>query len=146
MNSNPQQRLPAELPVIAVVGLSARADRPSHEVAEYLQGHGYRIVPVNPAYAGTPILGENCYETLAEAADALAAEGRQIGIVDCFRKSSEVGATVDEAIALQLPCVWMQLGVIDEAAAERARAAGMAVVMDRCMKVEHMHGNRHGVL
>jgi len=146
MNSNPQQRLPAELPVIAVVGLSARADRPSHEVAEYLQAQGYRIVPVNPAYAGTRILGENCYETLTEAVDALAAEGRQIGIVDCFRKSSEVGATVDEAIALHLPCVWMQLGVIDEAAAERARAAGMTVVMDRCMKVEHMHGNRHGVL
>ncbi|MGB7480825.1 MAG: CoA-binding protein [Burkholderiaceae bacterium] len=141
-----QQRLPAELPVIAVVGLSAKANRPSHEVAQYLQAQGYRIVPVNPTYAGTHILGEYCYDTLAEAADALAAEGRRIGIVDCFRKSSEVGTIVDDAIALHVPCIWMQLGVIDEAAAARARAAGITVVMDRCIKIEHALGNSHGVL
>lgn len=128
--------------VIAVVGLSSRPDRPSHEVAEYLQRHGYRIVPVNPAYAGTLILGEPCYATLREAADAVAQAGAGIDVVDCFRKSEEVGAAVDEAIAIGARAVWMQLGVVDEAAAERARKAGLDVVMDRCIKIEHMHSAR----
>lgn len=123
---------------IAVVGMSTKPDRASHEVAEYLQHNGYRIIPVNPAYAGTRILGEHCYTTLAEAADALKKEGTTIDVVDCFRKSEEVGGTVDEAIAIGAPCVWMQLGVVDEAAAARAEKAGLAVVMDRCIKIEHM--------
>jgi uncharacterized protein len=147
MNSSHQQeRLPAALPVIAVAGLSAKPNRPSHEVAQYMQSHGYRIIPVNPTYAGTYILGELCYESLTEAAAALEAEDRRIGIVDCFRKSSEVGAIVDEAIKLGVRCIWMQLGVIDEAAASRARAAGITVIMDRCIKIEHAHGEMHGVL
>jgi uncharacterized protein len=147
MNSSHQQeRLPAALPVIAVAGLSVKPNRPSHEVAQYMQSHGYRIIPVNPTYAGTYILGELCYESLTEAAAALAAEDRRIGIVDCFRKSSEVGAIVDEAIELGVRCIWMQLGVIDEAAASRARAAGITVIMDRCIKIEHAHGEMHGVL
>lgn len=124
--------------IIAVVGLSAKPDRPSHEVSEYMQRHGYRIVPVNPAYAGTQILGERCHATLAEADAALKKEGARIDVVDCFRKSSEVGAAVDEAIAIRVDCVWMQLGVIDEAAAARAGKAGLSVVMDRCIKIEHM--------
>jgi predicted CoA-binding protein len=147
MNSSHQQeRLPAALPVIAVAGLSVKPNRPSHEVAQYMQSHGYRIIPVNPTYAGTYILGELCYESLSEAAAALEAEDRRIGIVDCFRKSSEVGAIVDEAIELGVRCVWMQLGVIDDAAASRARAAGITVIMDRCIKIEHAHGEMHGVL
>ncbi|HTN65902.1 MAG TPA: CoA-binding protein [Burkholderiaceae bacterium] len=146
MSSHPEELLPAALPLIAVAGLSAKSSRPSHEVAQYMQSQGFRIIPVNPMYAGTYILGELCYASLHEAEVALAAEDLKIGIVDCFRKSSEVGAIVDEAIALGVPCVWLQLGVIDEAAAARARAAGMTVIMDRCIKIEHAHGNMHGVL
>jgi len=123
---------------IAVVGLSTRTDRPSNEVAQYLQRHGYRVVPVNPAYAGTHILGEPCYATLTEADAAVKKEGGKIDVVDCFRKSDEVGAAVDEAIAIGAGCVWMQLGVIDPAAAARAEKAGLTVVMDRCIKIEHM--------
>lgn len=123
---------------VAIVGLSTKPDRPSHEVAEYLQRNGYRIIPVNPAYAGTRILDEQCYATLADASEAVRKEGGKIDIVDCFRKSEEVGAAVDEAIAIGAPCVWLQLGVVNEAAADRAEQAGLAVVMDRCIKIEHM--------
>lgn len=135
------QRIPdilARSRTIAVVGMSANSDRPSHEVAEYLQRNGYRIIPVNPAYAGQAILGEHCHATLGEAAEAAKNEGGQIDIVDCFRKSEEVGTAVDEAIAIGAPCVWLQLGVIDERAAARAENAGLAVVMDHCIKIEHM--------
>lgn len=118
---------------IAVVGLSADSDRPSNEVAHYLQAHGYRIVPVNPAYAGKQILGQPCHATLHDAAAA----GEKIDIVDCFRKSEFIGPIVDEAIAIGAPCVWMQLGVVNEAAAAKAQAAGLQVVMDRCTKIEH---------
>lgn len=123
---------------IAVVGMSTKPDRPSHEVAEYMQRNGYRIIPVNPAYAGTQILGEHCHATLAAASAAVKKEGGRIDIVDCFRKSEDVGSAVDDAIAIGAPCVWMQLGVIDEAAAARAQQAGLAVVMDHCIKIEHM--------
>jgi predicted CoA-binding protein len=123
---------------IAVVGLSSNSSRPSYEVAQYLQGHGYRIVPVNPAYAGTHILGERCHATLQQAAAAVQESGGSIDIVDCFRKSEQVGAAVDEAIAIGARCVWLQLGVIDHAAARRAKQAGLLVVMDRCIKIEHM--------
>lgn len=126
---------------IAVVGLSAREDRPSHEVAAYLQAQGYRIIPVNPTYAGTRILGEHCYATLTQAAQAVTPETGKIDIVDCFRRSDQVASVVDEAIAIGAGAVWMQLGVRDEQAARKARAAGLAVVMDRCMKIEH--GARH---
>lgn len=123
---------------IAVVGMSSNPARASHEVAEYLQRNGYRIIPVNPAYAGTQILGETCHATLADAVAAVKKEGGKIDIVDCFRKSEDVGAAVDDAIAIGAPCVWMQLGVVDEAAAARAEKAGLAVVMDHCIKIEHM--------
>lgn len=131
-------RILAESRTIAVVGMSSRPDRPSHEVAQYLQVHGYRILPVNPSYAGTRILGEQCHATLAEADAAMKMEGGRIDVVDCFRKSEEVGTAVDEAIAIGAQAVWMQLGVIDEEAASRAAKAGLDVVMDKCIKIEHM--------
>jgi uncharacterized protein len=131
-------RILSESRTIAVVGMSSRPDRPSHEVAEYLQAHGYRILPVNPAYAGTHILGERCYASLLEADAAVKKEGGCIDVVDCFRKSEEVGTAVDEAIAIGARAVWLQLGVIDEAAVVRALNAGLDVVMDKCIKIEHM--------
>ena len=132
------KRILDESRTIAVVGLSARPDRPSHEVAQYLQHHGYRILPVNPAYAGTHILGEHCYATLSDANAAVKKSGGRIDIVDCFRKSEDVGSAVDEAIELGAPTVWMQLGVVDEEAAARAEKVGLSVVMDKCIKIEHM--------
>lgn len=125
---------------IAVVGLSAKLHRASHGVAEYLQRHGYRIVPVNPTYAGTHILNEHCYATLTLAAAALASQNIKIDIVDCFRKSDAIPAIADEAIAIGAQCVWMQLGIINQEAAAKASASGLRVVMDRCIKIEHMNG------
>lgn len=122
---------------IAVVGLSSHTERPSHEVAEYMQRHGYRVVPVNPTYAGTHILGEHCYATLTQAAAVLAESGSNIDVVDCFRKSEFILPVVEEAIAIHARCVWMQLGVVDQAAAAKAEAAGLLVVMDKCIKIEH---------
>ena len=127
---------------IAIVGLSPRPDRPSHEVAQYMQAHGYRIIPVNPAVAGTTILGELCYATLTQAAAALAGSNVDIEIVDCFRKSEDIGPIADEAIAIAANCLWMQLGVTDPAAAARAEHAGLIVVMDRCIKLDHMEMTR----
>jgi predicted CoA-binding protein len=123
---------------IAVVGLSSDSQRPSHEVASYLQQHGFLIVPVNPSQAGRRILGEPCHATLTDAAAALKSTGAQIDVVDCFRRSEAIGPIADEAIAIGAWCLWMQLGVINEAAAQKARGAGLAVVMDHCMKIEHM--------
>lgn len=131
-------KLLSESRTIAVVGLSSKVERPSHEVAEYMQSHGYRIIPVNPMYAGAHILGELCYATLREAAAAVTKEGGRIDIVDCFRKSEQVGRAIDEAIAIGARCVWMQLGVIDLEAAERAKRSGLLAVVDKCIKIEHM--------
>jgi predicted CoA-binding protein len=122
---------------IAVVGLSDKPDRASHGVAQYLQEHGYRIVPVNPSYAGQQILGETVYASLQEAADALAANGRGIDIVDCFRKSEDIPPLARDAIAIRAGCLWMQLGIENQPAADLARAAGLDVVMDHCIKIEH---------
>lgn len=128
---------------IAVVGLSAHPERPSYGVASYMQAQGYRIIPVNPTYAGTHILGEHCYPTLTLAAAALHENGLTIDIVDCFRRSEHIAPVADEAIAIRTRCIWMQLGVVDEAAAERAEKAGVMVVMDRCLKIEHMKLKHH---
>ncbi len=136
--TEPIERILADARTIAIVGLSSRPDRPSFGVARYMQQHGYRIVPVNPAYVGTHILGELCYGTLQEAAAAVEKGGGKIDIVDCFRKSEQVGSAVDDAIAIGTRCVWMQLGVVDEQAAERAKKAGLTVVMDKCIEIEHM--------
>ena len=114
----------------AVVGCSPDPGRASHRVTRFLQASGYRTIPVNPT-CGEELLGERCYPTLA---DVPAGEG--IEVVDIFRRSEQAGVHVDEAIEIGAKVVWMQLGVIDEAAAERARAAGLAVVVDRCPAIE----------
>ncbi|MDQ1920813.1 CoA-binding protein [Massilia pseudoviolaceinigra] len=121
---------------IAVVGLSNRPERASHAVAAYLQQQGYRILGVNPAYAGQQILGQPVYATLAQAAAAL--DG-PIDIVDCFRSADAMVPLAREAIDVGARCLWMQLGVVNQEAADLAAAAGLDVVMDRCMKIEHAH-------
>lgn len=126
-----------ESKTIAVVGMSNKVERASHEVAEYLQAHGYRVIPVNPGYAGQKILGETVYAGLQEAADTLAASGQRIDIVDCFRKSEDIALLVRDAIAIRASCLWMQLGVENQQAADLARSAGLDVLMDRCIKIEH---------
>lgn len=113
---------------IAVVGWSPKPDRPSHGVAAFLKRRGYRVIPVNPGQAGQVALGETVVANLAEAGP--------VDMVDIFRRSEEAGAVVDEAISAGAKVVWMQLGVIDHAAADRARAAGLRVVMDRCPAIE----------
>ena len=113
---------------IAVVGWSPKPDRPSHGVAAFLKRRGYRVIPVNPGQAGQKALGETVVSSLAEAGP--------VDMVDIFRRSEEAGAVVDQAIAAGAKVVWMQLGVIDEAAAGRARTAGLQVVMDRCPAIE----------
>jgi predicted CoA-binding protein len=114
----------------AVVGCSPDPSRDSHRIASMLRSRGYRVIPVNPAC--DELLGERCYPTLAEAA----AGAGPIDVVDIFRRASEAGAHVDEAISVGASAVWMQLGVIDHAAAARARDAGLQVVMDRCPAIE----------
>lgn len=117
---------------IAVVGWSPKPDRPSHGVAAFLAGKGYRVIPVNPGHAGMQVMGETVRASLAEVATL---DGR-VDLVDIFRRSDEAGKVVDEAIAMGAGAVWMQLGVIDHAAATRATAAGLKVVMDRCPAIE----------
>jgi uncharacterized protein len=126
-----------ESKTIAVVGLSSKPDRASYGVAEYMQAQGYRIVPVNPSYAGQQILGETVYASLPEAADAVGASGQRIDIVDCFRKAEDIPPLARDAIAIRAGCLWMQLGIENQAAADLARAAGLDVVMDQCVKVDH---------
>ncbi len=113
---------------IAVVGLSNSPLRPSHGVAAYLQNNGYRIIPVNPAIDYS--LGE-------KSVPSLLAVNEKIDIVDIFRRPEFVPEVVDQAIQLQVPAIWMQEGVIDEGAAEKARRAGIFVIMDRCILKEH---------
>ncbi|NHZ96325.1 CoA-binding protein [Massilia sp. CCM 8734] len=128
---------------IAVVGLSNRPERASHAVAAYLQQHGYRILGVNPAYAGQEILGVPVYASLAQAAaaleDAALEDGARIDVVDCFRTPDAMLALAREAVDIGARCLWMQLGVVNQEAADLAVAAGLDVVMDRCMKIEHAH-------
>lgn len=114
----------------AVIGCSPDEHRDSHRIASLLQRMGHRIVPVNPA-GGDQILGEAVHPDLATAS-----ESTEIDVVDIFRRADQAGAHVDEAIALGVSSVWMQLDVIDEAAAQRAAAAGIDVVMDRCPAIE----------
>jgi len=114
---------------VALVGISDRPERASNHVMAALQAHGYRVYPVNPLITGERIHGEYVWRELCQI-------GEGIDIVDVFRNSAEAGAAVDAAIATGAKAVWLQLGVIDAAAAARAEAAGLKVVMDRCMKVE----------
>lgn len=118
---------------IAVVGLSSKPERPSHEVAAYLQQHGHRIIPVNPTYAGQSILGEHCYATLTQVSK----EHGVIDIVDCFRKSEDIVPIAEQAVAIGARCLWLQQGVVNEDAARLAQKAGLLVVMDHCLKIEH---------
>lgn len=113
---------------IAVIGLSPDPDKPSHEVAAYLKRAGFLIVPINPGCR--EILGEKCYPTLAEVPG-------EVEIVDVFRRSEFLPEIVEQAIAKGAKVVWMQEGVVNESAAAKARAAGLAVVMDRCILKEH---------
>jgi predicted CoA-binding protein len=122
---------------VAIVGLSPKPERASIGVATYLQQQGYRIVPVNPAYAGQQIAGETVHASLQEAADALAADGIHLDIVDCFRKADDIAPIARDAIAARAACLWMQLGIENQAAADMASAAGLDVVMNHCMKIEH---------
>lgn len=125
---NTLRRILGQSRVIAVVGLSADWFRPSHFAAKYLQEHGYRVIPVNPKYA--EILGEKCYRSLREVP-------QKIDIVDVFRRTEDVMPIAEDAIAIGAKVLWQQLGVRNEAAAQKARAAGLEAVMDRCIKIEH---------
>ena len=122
------RRLLQETKTIAVVGLSPRPDRPSNEVATYLQRAGYRIIPVNPACE--EVLGEKCYPSLREILVP-------IDLVDVFRRPEDVMPIVEDAITIGARALWLQLGVIAPQAAARAEEAGLKVVMDRCTKIDH---------
>jgi len=128
---DPADKILRSARTIAVVGLSANPRRPSHGVARYLQRAGYRIIPVNPNVSD--VLGERAYATLSELPGP-------VDVVEVFRRSEYAGAIVDEAIATGAGAVWLQDGVVDDAAAERARAAGLDVVMDDCMMRRHAAG------
>ncbi len=127
---NSLRRILRENRVIAVVGLSADWFRPSNFAAKYMQEHGYRVIPVNPRYAGRTVLGERCYASLREIPE-------RVDIVDVFRRTADVMPIAEDAIAIGAKVLWQQLGVRNEAAAAKAAAAGLEAVMDRCVKIEH---------
>jgi predicted CoA-binding protein len=122
------RRILGENRVIAVVGLSADWFRPSYFAAKYMQEHGYTVIPVNPKYR--EILGQKCYASLRDIPV-------KVDIVDCFRKTEDIMPICDDAIAIGAKVLWQQLGVRNEAAAAKARAAGLDAVLDRCVKIEH---------
>jgi predicted CoA-binding protein len=124
---------------IAVVGLSHKPHRASFDVARYMQASGYRIIPVNPNE--TQVLGEKAYATLLDAA-----AHEKIDLVNCFRNSDDIPPIVDEAIAIGAKAVWMQLGIANAAAAATAEAAGLLVVQDQCIKIDHRVLLSSGVL
>jgi predicted CoA-binding protein len=125
---NTLRRILRESRVLAVVGLSADWYRPSFFAAKYMQEHGYRVIPVNPKYES--ILGERCYRSLRDIPE-------KVDLVDIFRKTQDVMPIAEEAIAIGAKVLWQQLGVKNDAAAAKARAAGLETVMDRCVKIEH---------
>lgn len=122
-----------ETKVIALVGASPKPERPSHGVMRFLQRHGYRVIPVNPGLAGQKLNGETVYATLKEIPKN---ETGRIDMVDIFRNSAAAAQPALDAIAIGAHSVWMQLGVVNEAAAAEVRAAGLKVVMDRCPAIE----------
>jgi predicted CoA-binding protein len=122
------RRILAKSRTLAVVGLSAQWYRPSFFAAKYMRDHGYRIIPVNPRY--DEVLGERCYPDLRSIREP-------VDLVDCFRKSEDIPPIAEDAIAIGAKVLWMQLGVINEEAARRASEAGLEVVMNRCVKIEH---------
>jgi predicted CoA-binding protein len=119
----------ADVKIIALVGASENPDRPSHRVMRFLQEKGYRVIPVNPGLAGKELLGEKVYASLADVPEPVC-------MVDIFRNSEAVGPIVDEAIAKNAKIVWMQLGIVNHEAAEKALGVGLRVVMDRCPAIE----------
>ena len=123
------EKILSDARTIAVVGLSSEASRASNSVSRYMQSNGYRIIPVNPNEKS--VLGEKAYERLEDVPE-------RVDLVDVFRRSADAGQHVDEAIRIGARGVWLQEGVIDEAAARRALEAGLMVVMDRCILKEHM--------
>ena len=138
----PADRMPYILThcrTIAVVGLSPQPHRASFDVARYMQANGYRIIPVNPN--ATEVLGEKAYATLTEAA-----QHEPIDLVNCFRNSEDIAPVVDEAIAIGAKAVWMQLGITHPAAAAKAEAAGLLVVQDHCLKIDHRVLQSRGLL
>ncbi len=124
------RRILGENRVIAVVGLSGDWFRPSYFAAKYMQEHGYRVIPVNPRYAGKHVLGERCYASLREIPE-------KVDIVDVFRRTEDVPLIADDAIAIGAKVLWQQIGVKNEHAAAKARGAGLETVMDHCVKIEH---------
>ncbi|MDQ6644459.1 MAG: CoA-binding protein [Chloroflexota bacterium] len=118
---------------VAIVGISADPYRPSYFVAIYLRAEGYDIIPINPRYAGQALLGKHVYATLAEAQAA----GEKIEVVDVFRRTEDVPPIAEEAIAVGAKILWLQLGIRNVEAAHRAQEAGLTVIQDRCMKIEH---------
>ena len=127
-DSEKTRRILSRYKTIAVVGLSAQWHRPSYFAAKYMQEHGYKVIPVNPGQA--EILGEKCYKSLRDIPG-------KVDIVDCFRKSAEIPAIADDAIAIGAKVLWMQLGVENGDARRKAEAAGLEVVENRCVKIEH---------
>jgi predicted CoA-binding protein len=127
-DSEKVRRILRRYKTLAVVGLSAQWHRPSHFAAKYMQEHGYRVIPVNPG--NDEILGERCYKSLRDIPE-------KVDIVDCFRKSADIGPIAEDAIAIGAKVLWMQLGVHNEAARARAEAAGLEVIENRCVKIEH---------
>jgi hypothetical protein len=128
-----EEKILRDCHTVAMVGASPDAERPSYRVFSYLKEQGYRVIPVNPRFPN--ILGETCYPDLAAIPD-------KVDVVDIFRRSEDVPPIVDQAIGIKAKVVWMQQGVVNEAAASRAREAGLQVVMDKCMRKEHLKMRR----
>ena len=129
---NSLRRILKECRVLAIVGLSANWHRPSHFAAKYMLEHGYRVIPVNPQYR--EVLGQKCYASLRDIPRSVVG---QVDLVDVFRKTADVMPVAEDAIAIGARVLWQQLGVRNEEAAARSRAAGLESVMDRCVKIEH---------
>ncbi len=129
---SPERRILTGCHTVAVVGMSPDEDRPSHGVFCYLRDQGYRVIPVNPRFP--QILGRDCYPDLAAIPE-------KVDVVNIFRRSEDVPPVVDQAIEIGARAVWMQRGIVNEGAAGRARAAGLEVVMDKCIKIEHLKMN-----
>lgn len=128
-NLNQEEQILDTCRIVAVVGLSPDAERPSFRVASYLKEQGYRVIPVNPQFS--QILGETCYPELTAIRES-------VDVVDIFRRAQETPAIVDQAIAIGARAVWMQEGVVNRTAEAKAREAGLLVVMDKCMRKEHL--------
>jgi uncharacterized protein len=122
------RRILTQQRTIAVVGLSAQWHRPSYFAAKYMQDHGYRVIPVNPTYS--EVLGQRCYPSITDIAE-------QVGIVDCFRRASEMVPIARDAVAIGAKVLWMQLGIRNDEAANLAVDAGLDVVVNHCVKIEH---------